>query len=268
MDQLGNPTEAERARFEELLPAYAIGACDADEQAFVDDMLETYPALAGQLEHFQGLNHALLTLMPVVAPPAALESRLSGILSAELSSQDADVPGQVDAPASPRKSWFASTGWRWTMGAAVTALLLVNVYWLRQNRMLQTEQAQLLTQISDQRAAIGLLSDDMVHRTEVFDPAGTSEAKASVIWNEAFPIAILYAEGFPQLAPDEAYQIWLIEGEERTSGGLFTVDHLGTGTIIMHLPSKLDDFSELGITPEPSGGSPGPTAKPVVRGPI
>lgn len=269
IEQIASQPEEERARVEALLPAYAIGACDADDAAFVDDGLTRYPELAHDLEQFQGMTHALLTLMPTAEPPKALSTKLHAAVRSEAARDDGTAAHQaMPTPRVPRRGWLAAAGWRWALGASLLALLLLNSYWLWQNRALQTEQVQLIAQISDQRAAIGLLSDDEVYRTEIFDPEGVGDAKASVIWNEAFPIAILYAEGFPQLEADQTYQIWLIQGEERISGGLFDVDRLGTGTVIMHLPATLDSFSAMGITPEPRGGSSAPTAPPVVRGPI
>ncbi|MEZ4582215.1 MAG: anti-sigma factor [Caldilineaceae bacterium] len=118
----------------------------------------------------------------------------------------------------------------------------------RANRMLQQQQATLLVQIAEQREAIGLLSDDAVNRTEIFGVVDDGEAKVSVIWNDAFSVAILYAEGLPQLAPDEVYHVWLIDGEERTCGGLFDVDQLARARSSSGLPDRLDRYSAIGIT--------------------
>jgi anti-sigma-K factor RskA len=92
-----------------------------------------------------------------------------------------------------------------------------------------------------------------------------SEAIAQVAWLDAANTAVLRAEGFPPLEEGEAYQLWLIRGDQRTSGGLFTVDEYGCGTLIFHPTESLEDFDGMGITPEPASGSPGPTAPPVVR---
>jgi hypothetical protein len=78
----------------------------------------------------------------------------------------------------------------------------------------------------------------------------------------------LYVEHFPQLPPNKVYQVWLLQGETRTSGGTFSVDKEGNGVLFIHSPDAVKAFEAVGITPEPAGGSPGPTAPPIVRGPL
>ncbi|MCW5843718.1 MAG: anti-sigma factor [Caldilinea sp.] len=93
-----------------------------------------------------------------------------------------------------------------------------------------------------------------------------SAAFATVGWFDAGGVGILQASDFPPLAPDMTYQLWLIKDGQRTSGGLFTVSDTGNGTLIFSPPDTLDAFDGMGITPEPAGGSSGPTAPPVVTG--
>lgn len=93
-----------------------------------------------------------------------------------------------------------------------------------------------------------------------------SAAFATVGWFDAAGIGILQASDFPPLEPDMTYQLWLIKDGQRTSGGLFTVSDIGSGTLIFTPPDTLDAFDGMGITPEPAGGSSGPTAPPIVTG--
>ena len=93
-----------------------------------------------------------------------------------------------------------------------------------------------------------------------------SAAFATVGWFDAGGVGILQANDFPPLEPDMTYQLWLIKDGQRTSGGLFTVSDMGSGTLIFMPPDTLDAFDGMGITPEPAGGSSGPTAPPVVTG--
>jgi anti-sigma-K factor RskA len=93
----------------------------------------------------------------------------------------------------------------------------------------------------------------------------TSPANAAVLWDPDVNVAMLYAKAFPPLAPNQVYQLWLTTNGQRTSGGLFTVDQSGTGVLIFPIAGPLDSLDSMGITPEPAGGSPGPTSPPVVR---
>ena len=81
-------------------------------------------------------------------------------------------------------------------------------------------------------------------------------------------IALLSARDLPPLSQGMAYQLWLRRGEYRISGGVFKVDESGSGMLIFTTTEPIGTFEAMGITPEPEGGSEGPTAPPVVTGAI
>lgn len=60
----------------------------------------------------------------------------------------------------------------------------------------------------------------------------------------------LQAGGLPQLAPGQAYQLWLIKDGKRTSGGVFVIDATGRGGVVTWLPGTVQ-FDALGVTREP-----------------
>jgi anti-sigma-K factor RskA len=174
--------------------------------------------------------------------------------------------------------------------AAAALLLLLNFYWinrlgaLNETHMAERQEwseqnSQLAAQLADMERQLNarqqqvatqdaLLASLVVRDTERYTMAAVdpqSSAVARVTWVDEDNVAVLRAEGFPPLPPDQAYQLWLVTGDDRTSGGLFTVDEYGCGTFVFHPTQSLDDFDGMGITPEPATGSPGPTAPPVVR---
>ena len=186
--------------------------------------------------------------------------------------------------------------WHWPQilaaaaSAAAALLLLLNMFWVREIGALRTSQAALQQQLDTQSAQFAADMADHQHtletqaqqiatqdsilaqlvagRTERYTMHAVqpgSSAVAEVAWLDQDNTAILRAEGFPPLAEGQAYQLWLLHGDTRTSGGLFTVDDTGCGTYIFHPSQSLEDFDGMGITPEPATGSPGPTAPPVVR---
>jgi anti-sigma-K factor RskA len=64
----------------------------------------------------------------------------------------------------------------------------------------------------------------------------------------------------PALETDRVYQIWLIDPNgDRTSGGTFTVDTSGRSWVLIRAPKPLSNYQGIGITLEPTGGSPKPT---------
>jgi anti-sigma-K factor RskA len=78
--------------------------------------------------------------------------------------------------------------------------------------------------------------------------------------------ALLVAYRLPPLAPDRAYQLWLVSDGQRISGGVFKVDADGYGWLKVRAPQTMAAYQRAGITVEPSGGSPGPTGARVLGG--
>lgn len=76
-------------------------------------------------------------------------------------------------------------------------------------------------------------------------------------------LAITHA---PLLTEDQQYQIWLIQNDVRTSGGVFSVNEDGYGNLMVSAEQPLDSFQSFGVTIEPLGGSPQPTGEKVLGG--
>ena len=76
----------------------------------------------------------------------------------------------------------------------------------------------------------------------------------------------LIVDGLPNLDESQQYQLWLIQDDQRTNGGVFSVSEEGYGTLSVESPKHLISYSQFGITVEPAGGSPGPTGEKVLGG--
>jgi anti-sigma-K factor RskA len=74
----------------------------------------------------------------------------------------------------------------------------------------------------------------------------------------------LVVEGLPDLGSEHQYQLWLIHDGQRTNGGVFSVDEEGYSSLTISSPQPLSSYSAVGITIEPTGGSPGPTGDRVL----
>lgn len=256
--------------------------------------------LAGDLAPYLELSELLGYSAPPAAAPASVELRLRSALGGSSATMKATAASPVASFAAANPMPAAPIGrgrrWHWSQAIAVAAsaaavlLLLVNIYWVRELGALRTSHAALQQQLNSQTAEF---TADMADHQHALDTqaqqiatqdsilaqlvAGNSErytmhavqpgssAVAQVAWLDQENVAVLRAEGFPPLAEGQAYQLWLLHGDTRTSGGLFTVDDTGCGTYIFHPSQSLEDFDGMGITPEPAAGSAGPTAPPVVR---
>lgn len=284
-----------------LLPAFALGATDPDEAAFVRRHLTDAPGVEAELAAYARLVDVLHFSALPATPPPALEARLHTALLAD------SAPGAQAAPSSPSRG----RSWHWprtaiAAAAAAMVLLALNWWWVGQMTGLRTENTALQSQVTAQATALAVQQTQLVTQqqqinaqTEQLDrlrnqevalagavasqtdllaqvvavagesydmpPAQSdSPAFATVAWLDQPGVGVLRAANFPPLPPDMVYQFWLIKDGARTSGGLFTVDGEGRGSLIFTPGGSLDDFDGMGVTPEPAGGSDGPTSPPVV----
>ncbi|MFN2200849.1 MAG: anti-sigma factor domain-containing protein [Caldilineaceae bacterium] len=249
-----------------LIPAYSIGALDPEDIEFVQERLAVSPEAAAELAEYASLQNALLHCAGERLPSAQLGGRLQASL------RESRAPAIIE----PARSWrerFASGNtqhmWvRWAMAGALALLIGLNVLTALRIRSLQEENRNLSLQLSNQREALALLTADGVQMARLPAASDESDAMATVRWTPDSNVAVVSAQGFPALEAGLAYQLWLIRDGERTSGGLFTVNNEGSGTLVVQAPDPIASFDAMGVTPEPATGSPGPTSPPVVVGPL
>lgn len=240
-----NDTAANCDDLRELIPAYCLGALDADDRARVERDLPACPELAAEIASYEALAQGLSRSVPLVTPPPELRAALL---------QAAAVPA-----AAPRR---ALRGWALAAAALLLALLTTNLLWFSEvSRLRGTHPAD-----TTQPVFLGSGAPDRLELAALDD----SDSAANLVW-VAGPtgdtwVAWLVARDFPPLAENQVYQVWLTrEGEEPLSAGLFTVDDGGSGALVFEIAEPIESFNRVGVTAEPAGGSPGPTSAPVVR---
>ena len=123
---------------EDLVPAFLLGATDAEETAAVLRHAGA-PQVAGELERYAPLAEALLYAGPIVPPPATLGASLQAALGAAAQASAPTAAPPVTQPPVIQKSSQARA-WQWPQlaaGAAAVGLLLLNLYWRREIAMLR-----------------------------------------------------------------------------------------------------------------------------------
>ena len=90
------------------------------------------------------------------------------------------------------------------------------------------------------------------------------QAVGTLIMGQNGDYGTLVVDHLPVLDAEQQYQVWLIRDGERTSSGLFSVNYVGYGSLELSSPLPLNQYDTIGITIEPSGGSPGPTGAKVL----
>jgi anti-sigma factor RsiW len=210
----------------ELIPAYSLGATDAEETDRVEASLKACPEAQQALLEYQALQAELALALPQVQPP-------EGLL--------ADLLVQVDQS----RAWAAPRRLGWLAVACLTLLLLAsNVFWALQAADSSSLELLVLPAAANGRG---------------------SSASAQVIWAPSVREGVILATNFPTQAQDTVYQAWVTRGEQIISLGTFRVDEQGRGALLFAAQELVTAFDALGVTLEPGGGSPRPTSGPIVR---
>jgi anti-sigma-K factor RskA len=232
----------EHTPFLENIPAYAIGALDAEETTALEAHLSTCETCRGELAAYGAVSDNLLLATQPQQPPASLRRRLRG----QLPSAQRRERG--------RGSW--SLG-QWALGIAVLLLLALNLYAFSQMLGLREQQASLGRQLDNAQAALAMLSYPGTENLSI----QSENVAGRLLLDKEQSAAMLVLWGVPPISQDQTYQIWLIDPNgDRTSAGLFRPETEGRFTMqTIPLPQDRSKLSGIGVTVEPAGGSDQPT---------
>ena len=239
--------------FLENIPAYALGALDAEESLALEAHLQTCQSCQAELASYRRVGENLLLANPPQPPSAALRKRLQ-----------ARLPSAQKAPR-PRFSWSLGQLGLGKLGlaGAVVLLLALNIFSFFQIRSLPSQQSKLLRQVETSQTALAMLSypDTQTLYLEGKGIVGT------LLLDKDRNVALLTTWDLPQLQADQTYQIWLIDPQGgRTSAGIFLPEtELPFTSTSIFSTSALSEYVGLGVTVEPAGGSPQPTGERVFK---
>lgn len=223
-----------------LLPAYALGCLDADENDQVREHLRGCSECREELSSLEAVNVQLAYAVPPALPSEALKLRLlSGCR--------------------PHKTflWFENLLNHWPRlipAATLAAFALVAVFGISSFMLWQ----QLDSAEPEKFAGVHFLP---LHGTETMP-----DAEGSLIVDPESGQGLLVTHSLQPLEASLQYQLWLIQDGQRTSGGVFSVADNGNANLIVSSAEPLSSYDSFGITIEPFGGSPSPTGKKVLGG--
>ena len=233
----------EHEQFVELIPAYAVGATDAEETRAVEAHVLLCADCRSVADEYRRLGDDLLFAAPPFAAPAGLTEDLRKKLN----------PTPVATP--KRASWL---DWLRKPGVALGAvavalLLLTNLYWAGRVGSLE-RQAQQFAALTQADGISLQVADNQLH------------ADGVVYIQPDSNVALLCVYSLPELEPGKTYQAWLVEDGKRVSAGTFEVNPDGYGVLMIQAGKPVSDYQQLGITIEPAGGSPAPTTPRIMGG--
>src|SRR5215208_2893109 len=231
----------------DLLPAYAIGSLDAEERSRVEEHLQSCWACRNESNAYQTVAGELSFAAPVASPSPELRNRL---MQRVQSTRPAHTRERASAPVPARPFWerllpvWGLASLFLIIGLAASSFIL----WQRMN------QLEFATAPGGMRAVPLSATDNAPNATGFVLISADGEDGALVV------------DGLPPLEENQQYQLWLIRDGQRTSGAIFSTDEKAYGGTRIRAPRPLTEYSAVGITIEPAGGSPQPTGKRVLAG--
>ena len=226
----------------ELIPAYALGALDADEAAEVRQHLETCAVCQAELAAYEAVADALPLAVVESEPAPALKGRLMEQVRASSQPETAVPPSPSwrQTIADAFQNFLTRPRWQPALALAAVVLLVGAFFFWQQTRPAALEQVELTAT----------------------DAAPGAEGVIEIAANGRD--AVLTVADLPALPPEQQYQLWLIEDGQRASGAVFSVNENGWAKVSVDSERPLTEYGAFGITIEPAGGSPGPTGERVL----
>jgi anti-sigma-K factor RskA len=246
-----------RSHILELLPAYALNSLEPEEEQQVTDHLGRCGACRAEWMVYQELVNSLAFAVPQRSPSPRLKATLLQAVQSQMTPQP-EKP-QVAA----RRSFMSGLKdglaglFRPAMAPAWGLISLVLVIVLAAGNLFLWQQLQ---QRSKPVAETSFL---LVH---LKGTDAAPNASGLMVITDKGEAGTLVIDSLPALDPTKQYQLWLIRDGKRTSGGVFSVDKDGYGSLWIDAPNPLVDYPSFGITIEPKGGSNGPTGVKVMGG--
>lgn len=226
----------------DLLPAYALGCLDSEEQDQVAKHLLNCAACRAELYELEEVSAHLAYAVPAVDPPKAVKKSLLANCHSRRSF-----------------SWFEALFSRWPRLVPVTAMAsFILVMLFGTSTLLLWKGAE--TKMSGAMADLQLVP---LYGTETMP-----RALGQLVVDQSSGEGRLLVSALPPLTSTQQYQLWLIHDGERASGAVFSVAQKGTTEVLISAAQPFAYFDSVGITIEPYGGSPEPTGQKVLGGQI
>ncbi|WP_293699814.1 anti-sigma factor [uncultured Agrococcus sp.] len=225
--------------FRELSAGHALGALSEEEERELHAALEEHPEWQSILDEDANAAASLALTAPAQEPPKDIRA---GILAA-INEQPQAVSQK--RPRRLRMSLFA-------LAASVVLILAIVIAPLLFDAARDTPPADLameeITAAEDARSA-----------TADVDGGGS----VTLHWSISVGSAVIETAELPEIADDQAYELWFVRGETPISAGLIELGEDSELTLLAGEPSQGDIVA---ITVEEPGGSPTgePTSDPIV----
>ncbi len=236
-----------------MVPAFVLGALDADEAARTESHLASCKQCARVLQEYRHVADALALSVPVVEPPPEFKGMtLRGAV-------EQDAREKRREPAHAPWPWWARLGFTPLLVGAVLAVVLVAAIW-------DLEQtAGIKQQLAAQQSFMTLIAYAQGNALTIRGTSAAPLAVGKLYADSDSSVAALVTVNLPPPNPGKVYQAWLTSADGRqVSGGTFSVNGEGDGWLLVRAPQQLGSYKQVSVTVEPGGGSSSPTTEPLL----
>jgi anti-sigma-K factor RskA len=234
----------------DLLAAYALDALEPEEIARLHMLLDERPELRAILAELRATADKLPYGLPEAAPPTELRQRVLDYATGRAPREPAvptRLPGRV-------RGWLLGLG-----GLAAAAVVAAAIGW--------GQVLGLRNELTQTRAELAAAHDDLASAQAVIATLQGGGGQGAMVRTSNG--ATVFVVRLPELRPGRTYQLWRIQANTPpASAGLFSVDQQGYGVFALESGQQPQAGEVVAVTDEPSGGSPGPTADPLIKGEV
>jgi anti-sigma-K factor RskA len=222
----------EHRELQDLIPAHALDALDADDALLLDGHLDTCEECRRELDELRETTALLAFATGPIEPPASLRAQILDAVAER-------TPARVQAP----RTRFAFLRGAFA-GVAVGAVAALAI------------GITLHGQLSDARSSRDALATNLLRSGSVVRPLSGAVRGAVVRDGGAGKLVLV---DLPKPTAGHTYEAWLI-GSDKTPvpAGLFK----GGKAVVVGLSGDAAKAQQVAITVEPSGGSTKPTTTP------
>ena len=221
---------------DQLAAEYVLGTMPKRVRQRFEALLKTNPQMRKSVAEWEARLTPMASSVAEIKPPRRVWQTIQNKVSGKQPANSGWMP----------TNWWGSLGfWRATAGFAMVSLLALGLLVLAPAEIEPTADSMMVVVMEDEQSRVPAM-------TVSWEPGG----------DHNYRVLRLRVIGHAEMAPDTAWELWMLPAEDRPpiSLGLITTHELQTLRVPKSLAQPLDHAWGLGMTVEPKGGS--PTGKP------
>jgi anti-sigma-K factor RskA len=254
-------------RLEELLPAAALGALDADERRELEALLAAGGDAARRDEEWRATSALIAADLAVAIEPAQPSEIVRARLLREIGAQG-KPPERAEAPPRP-----VANPWPLRLVAAATLLVALwagAAQWRLRGALddlgaMDRQLAEARRQLQETVWAQRVVASPEVRPIVLAGLGPLPDARARTFVDPLDRRAVFYAYNLPPADAGRIYQLWFIASGVPVSAGLFDADPGGRAHLHVENVAALESIQAWAVTVEPAGGVPQPTGPMVLK---